>query len=153
MKKSILIWLSPFFILLSFSFVFAETSIKAEVNKKNISTDEVVTYKLVISSSEVKLPLPQTPKFEGFKVVSVAQSNSTAFSQGKPQVTLSYAFILVPLKTGKIKIPPASIKVSNKNYSSDAFEVEVKQGKRVIQSPKTPSKKGMPSSLEPEVVL
>ena len=128
---------------------YAETSIKAEVDKTSITTDETLTYKIIITSSEKRMPEPQIPKFEGFSVISQAQSSTISFVQAGIKTILVYAFILAPTDKGKFKIRPSTIKIKNKTYSSDAFEIEVTQGK---SKPKPPSeqKPSLPKELPQE---
>jgi hypothetical protein len=137
---------------------FAEVTLKAEVDKKSLSTDEILTYKITISYSDVKVSDPALPVFQGFQVVSSAQSSSISLGRGKGKSSLSYAFVLAPEKAGKIKIEAASIKADGQTYSSDAFEIEVTQGARQPQPvlPKTKPtspKKSVPQSEEPEITL
>lgn len=147
MKNSI--GLAVIFIFLPISMASAETSIKAQVNKTSITTDETLTYKITVTSSEKLLPLPQLPKFEGFEVVSQAQSSQISFSRKENKVIITYDFILVPTTIGKFKIEPSIIKIKNKTYSTDAFEIEVTQGKTKPQT-KPEERPFQPEELQPE---
>jgi len=126
-----------FSLLFSFA-AHAEVAIKAEVDKVLMSTDDVLTYKLVITSSENATPAPQFPKFEGFMVISNAQSQTVSFAKGGIRSIVVYAFILKPKNSGKIKIESSSIKLQDKVLTSDSFQIDIKQGK--VQ-PKAPTKK------------
>lgn len=138
------------FLILLFSLFFsftahAEVAIKAEVDKIAMSTDDVLTYKIIVTSAErITVPV-QFPKFEGFLVLSNAQSQTVSFVKGGIRSIVVYAFVLKPKGPGKIKIEPSSIKFQDKNYTSDHFEINVKQGK--IQ-PKAPVKKEIPARPE-----
>lgn len=127
---------------------FAETSIKAQVDKTGITTDETLTYKLVIISSEKKIPVPLMPKFNGFTVLLQAQSVTASFVKRKEETQLVYVFILLPREAGKLKIEPGSIKISGNTYTSEEFEIEVTQGKAL---PKIPP--SLPESDEPRITL
>ncbi len=62
-----------------FSFVFlafAEISIQAEIDKLEITADEVLIYKVTVNSEEKKMPKPAMPEFNGFEVVSQSQSSN-----------------------------------------------------------------------------
>jgi len=124
---------------------FAEAQIKAEVDKKVMSSDELLSYKITIDAQGLKLPAPIIPKFEGFNVVSTAQSNSISFSAGNMSNVISYVYVLAPVKTGKIKIEPAQAKIGEKNFSTESFEIEVRQGKAPLIKP-TPKKNQAPVS-------
>ncbi len=115
-------------VLLVIKSVFAETSIKAEVDKTSITTNDTLTYKIIITSSEKTLPQPEAFKFNGFNIISQAQSSTVSLVKSEVKTILVCAFILMPQSTGKFKIAPAVIKVKNKAISSQAFEIEVTPG-------------------------
>lgn len=127
MRKRI-IFLLLVMVFLNIGNVFAETSIKAELDKASIITSETLTYKIIIISSEEKLPLPEVPKFNGFNVISQAESSTVSLVKSEVKTILVYVFILAPVSSGKFKIDPAIIKINNKVMSSQAFEIEVTQG-------------------------
>jgi hypothetical protein len=147
MKAGLLIFII-LFSLIGAQNSFAQTIIKAELDKTSITADDDTTYKLIITSSENKLPEPQIAAFEGFGVVSQAQSSTVSFVKGSAKTILVYAFILAPKDLGKFKIGPSTIKVKDKTYSSESFEIEVKAGK----SPHKPKSKGKLSSPEEEIL-
>jgi len=145
------------FIFLPLVYIYADTSIKAQVDKVNLTTDDGLVYKITISSDQKRLPVPEFPKFEGFKVISKGQSSNISFSQGVIKTGLSYEFILMPLKTGKLNIPAAKIKIGSEIYSSQAFELNVTKGKiqlkpNLKEIPDQPDK-SIPESLSPKVTL
>lgn len=150
MKKALV--LLAIFVFLLTAAAFAETSIKAEVDKTSITTDDTIVYKLIISSDEKNIPQPEFPKFEGYKVLSSAETSQIRFAKGIQKAGVIYVFILSPGNLGKIKIEPSVIKIGNKTYSTDAFEIEVTQGKaRPEAKPKaTPQKPSLPEMPQPE---
>jgi hypothetical protein len=109
--------------------VFAQTDIKAEVDKTSITMDDYITYKITITSSERNIPSPQLPKFEGFNVLSQAQSSSISFDKKGSKTTIIFAYILSPKNIGRFKIEPSQAKVKGQTYSTQAFAIEVKPGK------------------------
>jgi hypothetical protein len=126
--KYLLIFIFSVFMLSARTVVFADTALKAEVDKTALTTDDVLTYKLTLSSTEKNIPPVKIPGFKGFAIVSQAQSSSFSFQQGKQQTVMVFAFTLLPRETGKLKIEPAQVTVLGKVYSSQACQVEVKQG-------------------------
>lgn len=149
MKKFIVIGIIYISLFLFTTGVLAETSIKAEVDNNSITTDETLTYKLIITSSDKKLPTPQLPKFERFNVLSQAQSSTLSFVKSNVKTILVYAFVLAPTDIGKFKIEPGAIKIKNETYSSDAFEIEVRQGKARPET-KPKEKSLLPEQTQPE---
>lgn len=109
--------------------VFAETALTAEVNRPKLTTDDTLIYKLTISSTEKNIPPPELPKFEGFSVLSQAQSSTLTWASGNLQSKLIYSYILMPKDTGSFKIKPAKIVINGKAYTSQEFEIKVTQGK------------------------
>ena len=135
----------------------ADTSIKAEVGKTSITTDETLTYKLTITSDEKKLPQPELPDFANFSVVYSAQSSTLSVAKNSTRTTVSYSYILAPLEAGKFTVGPGRVKAGDKTYSSQAFEIEVKQG---VNQPQPPHKQEppqpeeeIPESKEPQFTI
>jgi hypothetical protein len=140
------------FILFASTIASAQTTIKAEIDKTNITTDDNITYKLTITSSEKKIPKPQLPEFKGFYVLREAQSSNISFAKNNIKTTVVYVYVLAPQDIGKFKIGPSTIKIQGKAYSSAAFEIEVKQGKAKPQA--LPEQKpSRPESEEPQFIL
>ncbi|MDD4980906.1 MAG: BatD family protein [Candidatus Omnitrophica bacterium] len=127
-----------------------ETFFRAEVDKTSLTTDEALTYKLAVTSSAKIIPQPKLPAFEGFSVLSNAQTSQVSISQGIQKITANYVFVLVPADTGKFKIGPSEIEIEGKRYSSDAFEIEVKQGKARTKGEKPGLKSPLPQKSQPE---
>lgn len=125
---------------------FAEISIKAEVSKKTITTDEALTYKITIASSEKTVPLPKLAEFDGFNIISRMNSTSFNLSAGTIKYAFVFVFILAATKTGEIEIPPAKIRFEDKDYSTDAFKIMVLQGKN---KPQPKQKKILPQGTTP----
>ena len=136
--KRFLLSLLVFIVLLSSACAFAETTIKAEVDKKVMSADEDLTYKVVISSSENSVPAPELPKFEDFTVLSSARSSTMSFKEGTVKTFAVYAVILAPAKTGTCTIAPATLKIKNTVYATDSIAIEVKEGKEKSAPPQSP---------------
>lgn len=144
-----IIILSIVFVGLFISVSFAQTSIKAEVDKTSLSVSEPLTYKLTITSSDKDIPAPQLPKFTGFQVISSAQSSSLTFANGEAKAVVIYAFVLSPIEIGKFKIGPSSVKIKNETFSTVDFEIDVKQGKpkSKVEPKKRPH---IPEETQPE---
>ncbi|MDP3731967.1 MAG: BatD family protein [Candidatus Omnitrophota bacterium] len=147
--KNKLIWWVILFILSYATVASADTSLKAEVDRLSLTTDEILTYKLIITSSDKKISAPQLPKFEGFSVVSSAHSSTVSFVKNNIKTILVYAYILAPTDIGKFKIEPSTIKIKNETYSTDTFGIEVKFAK-VRSQAKPEQKPPVPKGTHPE---
>ena len=151
-KKYILIIIASFLLI---SHTFAETTIKAEVDKKEITTDDVLTYKITIVSADKKIPSPVLPKTQDFSIISRLQSTSLTFSKGESKNTAVFVFLLAPRKAGEFQIGPSKINVNGKVMDSESFKIKVKKGKlklKIVPEQK-PSKPGIPTSEEDQVTL
>lgn len=157
MKKELILSFIVFAFFISRD-LFAADFIRAEVDKTAISTDQAIAYKITVNSSERQVPPLQLPKFEGFRVLSTARSSTFSLSAGQLKSTLIYTYILSPQQTGKLKIAPAQIKIKDKIYTTDSFEIEVAAG--LLPLPSKPVKKRqelpqrpLPENKESEVTL
>lgn len=150
------------FIIFIFYFLFicqslAQTQIKSEVDKIRISTEEALTYKLTVTSSEKKITQPKFPEFKDFAVIWQAESSKVSFTKEGAKTMLIYTFILAPKNTGRFSIGPAQIKAEGKVYTSEKFEIEVTPGNlkpRALPDEKPPTpKKVLPESKSLEITL
>jgi len=117
-------------LILSFvSPVLAEIEMKAQVDKNNLTADELLTYKLVITSDEKNIPRVQLPKFEGFNIASQAQSSTVSFAKSNIKKIIVFAFILRPNEVGEFKIGPSQINFEGKTYKTEVFKIKIIQGK------------------------
>lgn len=112
----------------------SEIKVEAQVDKKAMTTDEALTYKISVSSLENKLPEIKLPDFAGFTVISQAQSSSFNFSSGKANNSAVFIYVLACLKVGKLEIKPASVKIGKDTFTTESFVIEVKQGKNPLRS-------------------
>ncbi|MCM8789519.1 MAG: BatD family protein [Candidatus Omnitrophica bacterium] len=140
MKRNLILTI---FLLYFNAYALADTSIKAEVDKTRLTTDDSLTYKITIESNDKKISRLKIPELNGFDIIAQTQVSSIAFQGNKPKTSVVYSFILVPVETGKLSIEPASISVGRQIYSTSFFEIEVTQGEAKPQIPSSPE--GIPS--------
>ncbi len=146
MKKTLLI--AAVAAIACASSAFAQVSIKAEVDKTDLSTDDTLTYKLIITSTQKDIPRPQLPSFTKFEVLSEAQSSTFSFVKSEIRTILVYTCILLPKEAGTLKIGPSSVKDKDQIYSTQELEIKVIQGKqRIPAQPPAPSE---PNTPQPE---
>jgi hypothetical protein len=127
MKK---IGLLIFFIFLFIGAACAESTIKAEVDKKRITADEEIVYKITVVSGEKNSPEVKLPRFDGFNVISSAESSTVSFLNKGLTTHFLFVFILEPRTTGTLKILPATLKTAAGSLATEAFEIEVTPGKK-----------------------
>jgi len=107
----------------------AETAIEAKIDKTSITTDDTITYKVIIASTRRRLPAPQLPPFEGFRILSRAQSSTALYRKSALKNVFIFVFILAPTETGKFVIAPSRITIDGQTLTTQGFDVEVTAGK------------------------
>jgi hypothetical protein len=119
----------------SFSGAVGDFNLKAEVDKKDVSTNESITLRLTISGSGniklLKVPEPQLPAgFEKYEPKIVENINRGAVVTGQKIID----YLLVPRTAGEKEIPPVELTYFNtasRKYvtlKSQPFKINVRQG-------------------------
>ncbi|MFC1616911.1 BatD family protein [Candidatus Margulisiibacteriota bacterium] len=106
-----------------------ELSVSARVNKTELSINDYVSYEITISGANLnrstKLELPDLKKI--FQVISTSRSTSISIINGKKSIYNKHTYILQPLKTGKLKIMPTTVKFKHKIYKTNPIEITVSE--------------------------
>lgn len=149
-KVALCLAVSAIFLFLQSGFT-EELTFKAEVDKAELSADEMLTYKLTISSTLNNIPEPMFPDFSGFNVFSRAITSKVSVSRGTKSVCLGYIFMLRPTAAGIFTIKPAELKIGDKTYSSAEFKIKVKpSGVKPGLTPKPAPKNASPDNKNEE---
>lgn len=81
---------------------------------------------LTYTLKNADLQKPQMPDFKGFAVVSGPnKGNSISIINGTKTTEEYITYVLQPKRIGKFTIPPASITIKNKQYTTSPLEIEV----------------------------
>lgn len=144
--------------LLFISTVFAEISLRCEVDKKTISFGEQLVYKLIIRYSGKKLPTPKLPTFDAFEIISQAQSSAVVYGPGSVKNQLAYTYILVPLQPGNFTIEPSTVVTQGKTYACEEVKIKVtednqRSGQKLQKKVKPLPDKGPSDSGGPQLTL
>jgi len=138
MKKVLLLLLVVTFQLsaLSFHLVWAQDiSISASVDRPQVSLDQQVTLRVVVSGNVSQIPQPQIPGLPDFNIYSSGQSQNISIVNGQISSSVTFNFVLAPKKIGKFTIPPISVQVGGKAFSSAPISIEVVQAAAQAQAP------------------
>ncbi|MDH6358288.1 BatD family protein [Parabacteroides sp. PF5-9] len=121
-------------VFLFFLFTSIGVQLKAQQVEFKASAPEAVvlgnqfrlTYTVNAEGKEFRI----TEEIADFDVLmgpSVSTSHSTRIvnNQRSSETTVTYTYVLLPKKEGTFNLPPATIKVNNANYSSNAVVVKV----------------------------
>lgn len=118
------------FVVVGVSTLFgADVSFSARVNQTTINQDEELVLDVTISGEVDRSAQLKLPAFEGlFQVVSQSQQSSYSFVNGKSSSSQTKRLILVPIKTGTLVIPAASLVSNGTTYQTQPITIVVKKG-------------------------
>ena len=130
-----------FFGLMTFTAWADEVEIDALVDRNQISANETFSYSIrVKAGSSVVVDSPRLPNFDGVQLINESRSQSTESyfdgSSFKTSRVVSYNFLLRPLRTGKITIPPAEVVVNGVTRSTKPIVITVTKGSSRLAQPR-----------------
>jgi hypothetical protein len=125
--------------------------VESYVDRTKIGTSDLLKYTIDILGEKVgNISTPRLPKIENFENLGSSTSSSSNYSivNGKmtSKVTKSYTFTLRPLKIGNHLIPPITIKIKNKPFTTDPIHIKVLEGSTQPASPTSSSFTQKPNS-------
>ncbi|MDY3548352.1 BatD family protein [Riemerella anatipestifer] len=116
--------------------LYGQVSFYAETNAKEVKANEPVLFTIMLELNgneyrqESLIRLPDLSKFE---VLSDGSSRNTFLDPSKNIIVdqIVYQILIVPKKTGKVKVGSALVTVNGKIYKTEPFEVSV-TGREVL---------------------
>src|SRR5277367_815987 len=104
MFRKILLLLLPFvFCLLPCQ--AADFQVVAQLDRPQIALNEQAVLTLTISGASSDLPQPQLPGLVDFQVTNAGESQNFEWINGKASASVTYSYVLTPLKEGHLTIP------------------------------------------------
>ena len=121
------------FIAVLISTAYGDISVEAYVDKTTVGTADQIRFTIEISGADAsKVGQPELPEIKGLRNLGVSTSSSSSYSviNGKitSSVTKSYIYTLHPTNTGKVLIPPITIKSKNKSVTTSPINITVIDG-------------------------
>ncbi len=112
-------------------------SFRAQVDRNKVSLGSWIRLMLTVEGtsdvSEIKLP-----DMDGFEVRHVGPSTRVSIVNGQYSSSKTFAYSLLPLKTGALHIPAVSISVGTQTYASEPIDIEVVDTPSAAQDPGQP---------------
>ena len=108
-------------------------SIQASVDKNTAAVNEQITLQVVVSGEVSNIPAPKLPPLEDFNVYSAGTSQNVSFINGKVSSALTYSYVIVPKKTGKLSIGPVVLEYNGQTFKSAPIEIEAGQSSQPQQ--------------------
>jgi len=148
MKKIILI-LS--LLLIGQLLLSQEIEVESYVDRTKIGISDLVKYTIEISGEKMgNISTPRLPKIENFENLGSSTSSSSNYSivSGKmtSKITKSYTYTLRPLKIGNYIIPPITIKIKDKSFTTEPIHIKVSEGSTQAAPPTSSSFTQKPNS-------
>jgi len=113
-------------------------SFDASVDRTEVSVGEQITLTVSVSGDVKSIPQPDLPPLDEFSVYSAGRSQNFTYVNGRLSASVTFNYVLVPNKAGKLTIGPASIKVEGKTYQTSPIQITV-AGEGQAPSSSTPS--------------
>lgn len=125
--------------------------VESYVDRTKIGTSDLVKYTIEISGEKVgNISTPRLPNLENFENLgsSTSSSSNYSFVNGKmtSKVTKSYTYSLRPKKIGNHLIPPITIKIKDKSFTTDPIHIKVSEGSTQPAPPTSSSFTQQPNS-------
>ncbi len=102
-------------------------TVTAQVDKTQITPEETVSLQVVVDGGKAEVDLSA---IQDFKIVSSATSTSRSYINGNWQHQVIYQYLLVPRKTGTLKIP--SLKVSQDREIQMTQEIQIQMSEKPL---------------------
>jgi len=114
-----------------------DITIKASINQSFLVVNQMAEIVVEISGPAAQqASMPDLPDFGDWFRFSGSHSTSSSFSMINMQqisYSISHAYGIIPLKTGKAIIPPFKVKAGDKIFSSQPITIEIKDAGAVPQ--------------------
>jgi hypothetical protein len=140
MKKtgsSFVFLILSFILLVSGRTAFAETSVRAALDRDQMGIGDAVTLTVEVDSDQdFEDALPKLPKIPGIEEINSSvgarqSSSSMMIQNGTPsystRISQTYQYLLSPQKEGKFIIPVIDVVVNGKTYKTQPLTLEVKE--------------------------
>ncbi len=107
--------------------------VSAQVDKSNLTTNEVATLTIIISSS-TDTATPLLPTLDGFNIGKRSTKSSVSVINGVTTSETIYIFELRPTKTGDLIIPPISVNINGQITYTQPIKINVTQATGAYKS-------------------
>jgi hypothetical protein len=104
-----------------------EAEVRASINAEKIGLDDTLIYTLTFKNID-NPDQPDLSHWDDFKVLQTSRSSEFQFSNGASTSSTSFTYYLMPVRTGKLTLPPVQVRHEGRDYRTQAFTVEVVKG-------------------------
>ena len=119
--------------------------VTAQVDRNNLSTDEVLVLTVTINARSSLSASPTLPALDGFQLAGSNSSTQISLVNGDMSIREVYQFQLRPTRTGDLAIEPITAMVNGQTYSTGPITVSITQGTGQMQPGPGSSQPAFPS--------
>lgn len=126
---------------------FAQSAgvVTAEVDRPNLSTDEVLTLTVSVNTMAGNASQPTLPAMDGFDIIGSSSSTQISMINGGMSMHQVYYYQMRPTWAGNLVIEPITVTMNGGHYSTDPIAVTVTQGTGQLRPPPSGSGSGFGS--------
>ncbi len=114
--------------LLPLGTAIADFQVSASLDRNQIALNEQAVLRLTISGNGSNFPQPQLPGIADFQIYNAGSSQNYTWVNGQASASVSYNYVLTPLKEGKFTIPPIRFQLQGQTSETQALSLEVVKG-------------------------
>ena len=116
-------------LLLTARLIFAaDFQISASLDRNQIGLNEQAALSVTVTGSGGDLPQPQLPGLADFQIYNQGRSQSFTWVNGKASASVTYNFVLTPMKEGHFTIPPIRIQAQGQAAETPPMTLDVVKG-------------------------
>lgn len=125
--------------------VFAQSSdiVTAEVDRRDLTTDDLLTLRVSINQAAAGISEPSLPPLNGFDLIGTSTSMNMTIVNGVQSSEKVFIYTLQPRITGQLVIGPVVVNVNGQDHHTNPISVNVTPG--TGRSPAQPAAPSMPS--------
>ncbi len=147
MNKKIVIAIVTVFLIGLFALpAMAQSPVRAEVDRTDITSDDVLILSIIIEDANGNATEPQFEGIDGFAAQGKSSSTQLSIINGQRSRQTIYQYSLIPTQLGTLTVPAAHVTVDGNAYVTDPIHVNVTQGNgQPTGNPQTSAAGAMPS--------
>lgn len=100
----------------------------AGVDRTSATTDDYVTFTVVVSALDRISAQPQPPPLDGFEIAGISSASQIVIEGSQLRTTTTHTYQLRPVRTGTLIIGPVSATIDGVAHTTAPLVVEVTQG-------------------------
>jgi hypothetical protein len=102
--------------------------ISDSLDRNQIALNEQAVLSLTVSGSSNNLPQPQLPGLPDFQIYNAGRSQNFTWINGKASASVTYNFVLTPLKEGRFTIPALRMQFGGTTAQTTPLVLDVVKG-------------------------